>query len=548
MSFNQPQRLFNLTPKMPNKAKIAAVGIIIGAIAGTYSALYTEVPALYFSALATVQGSIFGVVAAIYILSRQLAASEYSSHALSTFRQEGAYKKIVSIFGISILIDLAAVATINLIQVNFLYRVITTSTTIGFAIVSFVLLYSMRNELLDHIDVESVEENIKRGVNGRNWQAEIAKDTGFPFYQYFETTRSAIRNDDRQAAYTVFESLISETSSNLDDHLSSSPSLSENLEDGYVNLVNEVKAVGVVAAEEGYTEILPPVIKWLNGTGEKFSNLPSERVSDKVIRSVSTIHHKLIPSSQLDTIGTGVWWGYSEVLSASAEADQEDPIRSGTYAIGDLIAIASEEHEEFDVDKSSYSLIVRILLTQFMDSWNQHAKEHLSDINHSDLLYGDPKSMEPGEFEYNHNYFEDTLRSVSTHITSADRSFPLPTSGFHSMCDTIVEGVGDLAKKASENGQPKIVEYYLLTAVLIAHGFDDFSQSAPDVRNSFVEIYEYNDCCQRKFESVIDLCKDEAQLRQQKAYFHYTGAFVHQDYEISELEEYADELEDWFGI
>jgi len=546
MTPNSQQTLSSMSYKFLNKAKITTVGLIVGALAGTYSALYAEVPALYFSALATVQASIFGIVAAIYILSRQLAASEYSSHALSTFRQESAYKKVVSIFGISILIDLAAVATIDLIHVSFLYRTLTNSTTIGFAIVSFVLLYSMRNELLDHINVENIEENINKGVNDRNWQAEIAKETGFPFYQYFETTRSAIRNDDRQAAYTIFESLISEIDDNLDKHLSESPSLSDSLESGYVNLVNEIKAVGIVAVEEGYTEILPPVIGWLNGTGEKFSNLPSERVSDKVIRSVSTIHHKLIPSAQLDTIGTGVWWGYSEVLSASAEADQEDPIRSGTHAIGNLIAIASEEHEEFDVDKASYSLIIRILLTQFMDSWNQHAKEHLSNINHSDLLYGDPKSMEPGEFEYNHNYFEDTLRSVSTHITSADRSFPLPTSGFHSMCNTIVEGVGNLAKKASANGQPKIVEYYLLTAVLIAHGFSDFSQSAPDVRDSFVELYEYNDCCQNKFESVIELCKDEDQLRQQRAYFHYTGAFVHQDYEISELEEFVSELEDWF--
>ena len=526
------------------KVQAGIVGAVVGILCGVYVNIQPEVPILYFSTLATVQGSIFGIIAAIYILSRQLAASEYTLHALTTFQNASEYKVTVSIFSISIFADIIGIALIDEIRSGLITRAVGVSLTLGLAISSFGLLYYMRDFFLDNINVDDIPENIEKEINDLDWRGEITKAVGIPFYQFFETMRSAIRNDDRQAAYEIFEKVAAELSSNTEKDLEDLTELNDEITEGYKKVITEIKEVGIVAVENEHIELVVPVIKWLNKEGARFCKVPAPEIGAKSIRAVSDIHHELVPTDRPTSVSTGVWHGYKEAMLPAAERNQEEPIQEGTIAIGDLVGIVAEEHEEFDVEKSRYSLILRVFLSQFMDIWNKHAENHLEDITVNDLLYKDGKYMEPGEFNKNHNYFEEVFTSMMGHVTSAERTIQLPMVGFSKIAETAIDGLIELIKTASDNDQGDLVTYYIEAVILIAHGFSESTRTVLRLEDKLATIQDHGDDCNSALEEVISCFSNSDNARQRLSYQYYSRAFLHRDYEESDLEEFIEGIEE----
>ncbi|UVE49627.1 hypothetical protein KU306_11980 [Haloferax larsenii] len=451
----------------------SAIGIFVGGITGYVPASLSQV----FSTLAAVQATLLSIIVAIYVLASQLISDRYSPRVLEFEAGDSNFAVIVSVFGLSILIDVISMTFYESIGEDTAISSIVLFTSISFATLSFLTLFLVQDEMVGRAQPDRIAKLIEKSITWDSLSKKIrSDDLSRPFYNQFETTREAVKSSDLQNSRVVTKALtdsiktVFETALSRSDDTTAASILILSL-----GVVDELERIGELAIDRADRQMVDNVANCLADIAQNAIDNDFERLATNSVSSLHQMSTRIIPDMLGDTLAKSTWIRYDDILTSASEKDIGRTIGMTTNAISLLVSDFSEDFKPFSPHGTT---VVDVLVRILLDGWIVYVKNHGTTVPMSEIGYGDPKYMSADLLEYEHsfNHFEDGFQSVSSSIFkmrgkgTVERTFTLKIE------QTILSKLEELAIESAKIENFDLT--YHFTMVLIFIGISIGTESA----------------------------------------------------------------------
>lgn len=315
--------------------------------------------------LAVIQASIFAIVFSVVILAVQLSTSEYSPRLVNLFRSDDSYKRTISLFGISIGLNVSILLLYG--EINGFWPELLTFYSASLAVVAFVSLFGFVDQTLKNTTPEGILQRLKDRLEASQIidQAERAADEPTepdPYLTPLSVINSTIMERDAAAAYLGLSIVSQQTEKLLDEiseeQIEEETPLGEVLHELCTNrLPNSVEN----AVDSGTEETAEEVISTLAEIGESAISRHLVRPVILVVRGISEVIGALGYDSISERTRTEAIDKAKETVIYSADNDRMwESAGKGTRFLGWQAAnsvLARDESEGRDLRYSSLTIL-----------------------------------------------------------------------------------------------------------------------------------------------------------------------------------------------
>lgn len=396
------------------KEDIFAVSLASGYAAGLLVFIVGELPSNLPNLMAIVQASIVGIAVAIYVLSNQLTAENYSVRILAILDSETGFDNILRLFGFSIIVDILIIISHPVIKQNRVSSAISALLLTMLFAGSLSSVYISRHKIIRQSLPSNIAERTKNALS-KDYIINEIRTNNRPFFQLFEGIRASIREGDQQAALELTQAACESISDGL-SHLQEFGTESENLST-FANIVaNTLNS----ANKEGQFSLSIHLHSWA-----------LTECVNSIERNYNGFAHQLLPTlnSSIRTLsaelGVGSlrqidWNKYEEIFTTAVELKDKESLLILTESVASFAQDFEEARgsDDSDLDRS----VLKRLIEAFFAGWI-HLVETGGELPDSDELYqADPDYMQPMvPMEFQFNEFLDKFSTIAFAISLVSR-------------------------------------------------------------------------------------------------------------------------------
>jgi hypothetical protein len=466
----------------------------------------------FFQTAAIIQTTVLSIFIAIYALSTQIAADRFTTRIISSVAENSYYRRTILLFTGSIFLDVFALL-ISPIAPVWLSWLLLTLAVLGVTL-TFGSLFYLRDELLSTTEAPSVAEAIRSGISKDAFESAVGDDeTTIPFYSFFEAGRSAIREEDKDAANQLVTALCESTSQLFDEVYDSEKALPDEQVTGLVQLFSEEKSLAIETIEQGYDGLTGYLVQNLASKIEASIEDGQDTIAARGIKLCSEISEEVI---EKDHLVKPAWLIWENILESAARDGLEDTLHIGTTSVSNLIDIAVENSEELDGRKLTIS---RILLSSFLKGWSTLVANHGEHITEGDRVDTVPEFLWYRFFERN---FEITSRIIVSH--NAD--LQIPSAGMFNLQRELLQELSNIAVSAAEIQNDHLTQRLTKMVIEAGLGFEANQRTKRQIVSGLSEIRSTNDCGQLAVQQALSELQTPAKVNESDDLMPITAPWV----------------------
>lgn len=455
----------------------------------------------FFQSLAIIQTTVLSIIIAIYALSTQIAADRFTTRIISSVTENSSYTWTILLFTGSIFLDVFALL-IHPISPMWLNWLLLILAVLGVAL-TFGSLFYLRDELLSTTEAPSVAEAIRNGISKDAFENAVGdKETTIPFYSFFEAGRSAIQEEDKDAANQLVTALCESTSQLFNEVYDSEETLPDEQATGLVQLLREMKSLATETIERGYDGLTGYLIQNLASTIEASIEDGQDTIAARGIQLCSEISEEVIERDQLVKPAWLIW---EDILQSAARDGHEDTLHIGTTAVSSLIDISVENSDELDGRKLT---IAQVLLTSFLKGWGTLIENHGEHISEGDRVEEVP------EFLW-HRFFERNFEITSRTIVSRNADLQIPAAGMFKLQQEMVQELSNVAISAAEVQNDYLTQRLCKMVIEAGLGFDDNQLTRMQITSGLGKIRSTNDCGESAVQYALSELQTPAEVNEE---------------------------------
>lgn len=454
-----------------------------------------------FQTLAIIQTTVLSIIIAIYALSTQIAADRFTTRIISSVAENSSYRKTILLFTGSIFLDVFAllIHPISPVWLNWLLLILAV---LGVTL-TFGSLFYLRDELLSTTEAPSIAEAIRNGINKDAFENAVGdEETTIPFYSFFEAGRSAIQEEDKDAANQLVTALCESTSQLFNEVYDSEGTLPQEQATGLVQLLREEKSLATETIERGYDGLTGYLIQNLASMIETSIEDRQDTIAARGIQLCSEISEEVIERDQLVKPAWLIW---DDILESAARDGLEDTLHIGTTAVSNLIDISVENSNELDGRKLT---IARVLLTSFLKGWGTLIENHGEHISEGDRVEEVP------EFLW-YRFFERDFEITSRTIVSHNADLQVPAAGMFKLQQELLQELSDVAVSAAEIQNEYLTQRLCKMIIETGLGFDDNQRTRIQITSGLGEIRSTNDCGESAVQYALSELQTPAEVNEE---------------------------------
>ena len=455
----------------------------------------------FFQSLAIIQTTVLSIIIAIYALSTQIAADRFTTRIISSVTENSSYTWTILLFTGSIFLDVFALL-IHPISPMWLNWLLLILAVLGVAL-TFGSLFYLRDELLSTTEAPSVAEAIRNGISKDAFENAVGdEETTIPFYNFFEAGRSAIQEEDKDAANQLVTALCESTSQLFNEVYDSEETLPDEQATGLVQLLREMKSLATETIERGYDGLTGYLFQNLASTIEASIEDGQDTIAARGIQLCSEISEEVIERDQLVKPAWLIW---EDILQSAARDGHEDTLHIGTTAVSSLIDISVENSDELDGRKLT---IGQVLLTSFLKGWGTLIENHGEHISEGDRVEEVP------EFLW-HRFFERNFEITSRTIVSRNADLQFPAAGMFKLQQEMVQELSNVAISAAEVQNDYLTQRLCKMVIEAGLGFDDNQLTRMQITSGLGKIRSTNDCGESAVQYALSELQTPAEVNEE---------------------------------
>lgn len=466
----------------------------------------------FFQSLAIIQTTVLSIIIAIYALSTQIAAERFTTRIISSVTQNSSYRRTVMLFTGSIFVDIFALlfhqaSPVWLNWVLLLLAVLGVTLTFG-------SLFYLRDELLATTEAPSVAKAIRDGIGKDTFETAVEEnETTIPFYSFFEAGRSAIQEEDKDAANQLVVALCESTTELFNEIYASEEKLSDEEATGLIQLFSEVKSLAIESIEQGYHGITGYILRNMASTIESSIENGQNTIAARGIQMCYDISEEVIERDQLVRPAWLIW---EDILDSAARKGLEDTLQAGTTCVSNLIDISVENSDELDGRKLAIS---RILLSAFLKGWNALVANHGKHITKGDRV------DEVSEYLW-YRFFEQNFEITSRTIVSHNANLQIPAPGMFNLSQELIQELSDVAVSAARIQNDYLAQRLSKMVIEVGLGFEDSQWTRKQITSGLVEIRSTNDCGESAVQNALSKLQTPAEVNEDDDLMPITAPWV----------------------
>ena len=466
----------------------------------------------FFQSLAIIQTTVLSIIIAIYALSTQIAAQRFTTRIISSVSQNSSYRRIVLLFTGSIFLDVFALL-IHQTSPVWLTWALLSMAVLG-VILTFGSLFYLRDELLATTEAPSVAKAIRDGITRGTFETAVEEDeTTIPFYNFFEAGRSAIREEDKDAANQLVVALCESTTELFNVVYASEENLSDEGATGLIQLSSELKSLGIESIEQEYNGITSHILRNLAFTIESSIKNGKDTIAARGVQMCYEIGEEVIERDQLVKPAWLIW---EDILDSAATRGQEETLHAGTTYVSNLIDISVENSDEFDGRKLAIS---RVLLSAFLAGWE------ILVTNHGEYLTDADRVDEASEFLW-YRFFERNFEITSRTIISHNADLQIPAAGMFKLQQELIQELSDVAVSAAKIQNSYLAERLSKMVIEVGLGFEDSQWTRKQIISGLAETKSTNDCGESAVQNALSELQTPAEVNEDDEGIPITAPWV----------------------
>ena len=471
----------------PKLAASVVLALLVGLVSAYLTAINQSVPISYFQVLAIVQASLLGIIIAIYILSSQLAANQYSIRLLSIHQGDNTFAVVIGLFGISILLDIFGILS-NAIIVGVISS-ISVAITSTFAVGAFSSLYLIKDSLIERTQPETIADRIRANVTPENLRSEIGKSRLRPYLAYFEAARAAIESGDNQAARQIVTALSDKVTASLNEILEADSASNDELILASKQIINDLEDILDKLVESENTLLIQQVSTNIFKSGKTALESDLDTVGSSAGYTLFKIGDLVLLWDDIESVSKFPWGAFGKLLGIASEKQLEETIRTLTLANSNLLLTIEEEHS---FERSFQLRIANILVEGYLNAWKRYISHSGAQISPDDILIGDPEFMELGEFENLYNYYENGYKSIGRVLAKLVCGSGALSPGSFQLAKTTIEGLSDVAIVAGNEDNKSLAKHIVKLTIMTGIGLDQQNSKFVDLPSVMTDIRDSN--------------------------------------------------------
>lgn len=452
----------------------------------------------FFQTLAIIQTTVLSIIIAIYALSTQIAADRFTTRIISSVAENSSYRRAILLFTGSIFLDVFAllVSPISPVWLNW---VLLLLAGLGVTL-TFGSLFCLRDELLSTTEAPSVAEAIRSGISIDSFENAVAdKETTIPFYSFFEAGRSAIQEEDEDAANQLVTALCESTSQLFNEAYDSEETLPEEQVTGLIQLLSEEKSLAVETIEQRYVGLTGYIIRNLATIIEASINDGQDTIAERGILLCSEIGEEVIEKEYLVKPAWLIW---EDILESAARVGLEDTLHVGTTSVSNLVDISVKNSDELDERGLTIS---RVLLTSFFKGWSTLVTNHGESITEDDRVDTVP------EFLW-YRFFERNFEITSKTIVSHNADLQIPSAGMFKLQQVLLQELSNVAVSAAEVQNDYLTQRLAKMMIETGLGFENNQRTRKQIASGLSEIKSTNECGQLAVQQAVSELQTPAEV------------------------------------
>jgi hypothetical protein len=452
----------------------------------------------FYQVLAIIQTTVLSIIIAIYALSTQIAADRFTTRIISSVTENSSYTRTIWLFTGSIFLDVFALL-IHPVSPVWLNWTLLSLAVLGITL-TFGSLFYLRDELLSTTEAPSVAEAIRSGISKNAFESAVGDDeTTIPFYSFFEAGRSAIQEEDKDAANQLVTALCESTSKLFNEVYDSEETLPDEQATGLIQLLREEKLLATETIEQGYDGLTGYLIQNLASTIEASIEDGQDTIAARGIQLCAEISEEVI---ERDRLVKPAWLIWEDLLESAARDGLEETLHVGTTSVSNLIDITVENSDELGGRKLTIS---RILLSGFLKGWSTLVANHGEHITEGDRVDSVPEFLWYRFFERN---FEITSRIIVSH--NAD--LQIPAAGMFRLQKELLQELSNVAVSAAEVQNDYLAQRLSKMVIEAGFGFEDNQRTRMQITSGLSEIRSTNDCGESAVQHAISELQTPAEV------------------------------------
>jgi hypothetical protein len=358
----------SLWPTVPIITVISGVSLLV-AVCTTWDPSGSGQQVL--TTLASIQAAVFAVVFSVIILGIQLSTSRYSTRLANLFRTDGAYRRTVGVFGVSLATDVAVLLVFN--HVSPILLRFSLSVAIGLAAASFLLLYFFVDRTLEQTTPEGIIKRVKQELTPSQIVADAeaaASDSSEtdPFLVPVSITRSAISDRDVPAATQGLNVIDSQVEELLKDVSTGQLEEETPVGDSIEQLcTNRLPGAGEKAAEKDLDKLGKETVTTIRSIGCNAVDQEHGPITAHSSRGLAQLVGTLGFDITSEKVRKEAIDDSGEMLKEAAEADLWDAAGTGIrvlswQAASSVVRRGPTEGQRFQYNRLSYEYIPSVFV------------------------------------------------------------------------------------------------------------------------------------------------------------------------------------------
>ncbi len=452
----------------------------------------------FFQSLAIIQTTVLSIIVAIYALSTQIAAERFTTRVISPVAANSSYRQTILIFTSSIFLDIFALL-VHQISPAWLTWLLLSLAVLGVSL-TFRSLFYLRDELL--ATTESVATAIRDGIKKDAFEMVVEEDKATnPFYSFFEAGRSAIREEDKDAANKLVVALCECTASLFEEIYNLDKCPSDEEEMGLIQILSEEKSLAIESIERRYDGITKYVLLNMNSIIEMSIKAEQDTIASDGIQMCYEISREVIKRDQLVRQAWLIW---EDILVSAARNGMEEILYTGTTNVSDLVDIAIEKSNEFEDRKI---VIAQILLSGFLTGWSTLVANHGKHITKEDRV--DKNS----EFRW-YRFFEWNFEITSRNIVSHNADLQIPAARMLMLRRELIKELSEVAVSAAKIQNLFLAQRLSKMVIEVGLGFKDDHRTRRQIISGLAEIKSTNDCGESAVHNALSELQTPAEMNE----------------------------------
>jgi hypothetical protein len=495
------------------------------------------VPNSYFQVLAIVQASLLGIIIAIYVLSSQLAANQYSIRLLSIHQGDNTFTVVIGLFGFSILLDIFGILSNAIIPGS--AASIGVGITSAFAVGAFSSLYLIKDSLIERTQPETIADRIRANVSPENLRSEIGRSHLRPYLAYFEAARAAIESGDNQAARQIVSALSDEVTTSLNEILEPESASNDKIINASKQIINDLEDILEILVESENTLLIQKVSNNIFNTGKTALEAELDSVGSSAGYTLFKIGDLVLLWDDIDSVSKFPWNAFGELLGIASEKRLEETIRALTLANSNLLLTIEEEHS---FERSFQMKIADVLIEGYLIAWESYIANSGAQISPDEILIGDPEFMELGEFENLYNYYEEGYETIGRVLANLISGTGALSPGSFELAKTAIEGLSDVAIVAGREDNELLAKHLVKLTIMSGIGFDQQNSRFVDLPSEITKIRDSDPTNARAVNSALTELQDLKGQDNQLIHWHISLLMYRYDDDENVLEEFQEDV------